>query len=1289
MDTLLAAALALKEQGQIVEALEAARLVLSKRLNYGPALTLINELESILERMSEFPTVRRETEDTALLWSKGQIVERRWQVFGTAEGGMGHVSFVLDREWGLELAVKTLLPNRRMPPVEYDQLKALFRRETQTWLDLGGHPHVVSGFYTLEVGGALRFFMEYVPGRSLGEVIRRRGRLPILEALNLVLQLASGMEYVHARGVVHRDLKPQNCLVTDDDTLRVTDFGLGKLLQVPDAPPRVSRLAVDVSGLSMRGIGTWRYMAPEQWHSLAAAQQPADVYAFGVMLYELLCGEVPFDERPQCWQRYADRLPPRVQRWLGADPRLVLRLFHEEVAPLPLERWNIIVPAPLAALVLCCLEKEPTKRPSFRLLQRVLLDIYTDVSGGILYTHELPGGLQVHAAGENNRAVSYYIMDNATEARSILDSWLASDPDALYPWLNRQIIALNSGERTPADVGGEFFLRLMPVHSATIEADPAVAAIKLRLSKHVLLHEAPVLALTISADSRFLLTKDRYDKVRLFCLESGALVSELEGDAVFSPDGRLLLTGGEHKEPKLWDARTAKYIRTFAGLDKLGAAAISPNGLWAILSSPARSVGVWDVESGQVVRTLAGPGVVDVAISPDGHGVATSSIFKDRSNAAFRDSTEDRAVRLWDPQSGTLLHALDGHRQPVDEVTFSPDGMWLLSESRFDGESRLWNWRSGQLHCTLQGHVTFSPDARTVLVVGHDTRAQLFDVLDRQSRAPLEGPPCGVGCATFSPDGRLVLFGGSRGSFRAWAVLTGKLVHTFVGHSQSINSVAVSPDGRFVVSGSRDQTVRRFELNPVSAPIPPWPSLVQRTLAASTRLRRQQLRSEQIRRLGERDLDAYYELQDLRRTTPGMHQDFAVAASLHAAGWCAGVRRGLRGSWVAWHVATGAPVTCVTFSHDGRWIGIGSGDGTARLLDVRSGAIVRRFATQATEVRALALNADGTLGLLGLEHGSICLVEARSGRVVQRSRIKGAITCIALSRDGSLGAIGCDTEHVSVFGMPCGDKIAKLPVASGEPLAFSPDQRYLLTRHEKDRESCRVWEVSTARVLSAFRWVGSRACSVPFTPDGRLVLTGDPSRPVSFWRATPGNSGGASMSRDHLSYSSDGEMALALREGDSLLLLDPRNATSPRLLERRPVPITAFAFSPDGHYVLTGDQDGELRLWVLDHDWAFLSEVLTESESFLTLESKDFDGWLELWCDLSRCMNTVQVTAEQHSRVTKVQHHILDALAATAVLQNNTLGPYSDPLARVSLIDKELKIELAKRMRSGSEEVTS
>lgn len=244
-------------------------------------------------------------------------------------GGMSRVFVAMDRQLGREVVIKVLPPE-----IAAEVSAERFRREIQLAAKLQ-HPHIVPLLSSGEVSGVPYFTMPFVEGESLRARLTRVGELPVPEAVHILREVASALSYAHKHGVVHRDIKPDNVMLTDEFAL-VTDFGVAKAVSEATKAPRSATL----TGRGMT-LGTPAYMAPEQAAADPAVDHRADIYAFGVMAYEILTGSLPFAGRS-------------TQAMLAA---------HAIDKPEAIERRRPGLPHALAALVMRCLEKRPADRP--------------------------------------------------------------------------------------------------------------------------------------------------------------------------------------------------------------------------------------------------------------------------------------------------------------------------------------------------------------------------------------------------------------------------------------------------------------------------------------------------------------------------------------------------------------------------------------------------------------------------------------------------------------------------------------------------------------------------------------------------------------------------------------------------------------------------------------------------------------------------------------------------------------------------------------------------------------
>ncbi len=225
------------------------------------------------------------------------------------QGGMGAVYKARQPKLDRTVALKILAPQLVQDPAFAER----FSREARTLAKLS-HPHIVGIHDFGEADGLYYFVMEYVDGAALREVMQS-GRLSAADALGLVPQLCDALQFAHEAGVVHRDIKPENILLDHAGNVKIADFGLAKLI----APDRLEGVSLTLSGTVM---GTPAYMAPEQIEHPLEVDHRADIYAVGVVFYEMLTGELPLGrfDPPSSKVELDIRLDQVVLRALAKEP---------------------------------------------------------------------------------------------------------------------------------------------------------------------------------------------------------------------------------------------------------------------------------------------------------------------------------------------------------------------------------------------------------------------------------------------------------------------------------------------------------------------------------------------------------------------------------------------------------------------------------------------------------------------------------------------------------------------------------------------------------------------------------------------------------------------------------------------------------------------------------------------------------------------------------------------------------------------------------------------------------
>ena len=262
----------------------------------------------------------------------GTIIAERYEILGKiGTGGMADVYKAKDHKLNRFVAVKVLKPEFR----EDTTFIRKFRSEAQAAAGLT-HPNIVNVFDVGDDGGVYYIVMELIEGITLKEYIAKKGKLSIKEATSIAIQVSMGLEAAHNHGIVHRDVKPQNIIISTDGKVKVTDFGIAR--------------AASSNTISSNVMGSVHYSSPEQVRG-GYSDEKSDIYSLGITLYEMVTGRVPFD----------------------GDTTVAIAIKHLQEEMVPPSVYTENLPYSLEQIILKCTQKSVGRR--YEKMEDVIADL--------------------------------------------------------------------------------------------------------------------------------------------------------------------------------------------------------------------------------------------------------------------------------------------------------------------------------------------------------------------------------------------------------------------------------------------------------------------------------------------------------------------------------------------------------------------------------------------------------------------------------------------------------------------------------------------------------------------------------------------------------------------------------------------------------------------------------------------------------------------------------------------------------------------------------------------------
>lgn len=631
------------------------------------------------------------------------------------QGGMGVVykarQHSLDRHVALKVIHENLLANR----VAIHR----FEREAMAAARLM-HPNIVAIYQAGKAGNHHYLAMEYVAGTNLQRLVEEGGMFPVDRACRYIRQAALGLQHAHERGLVHRDIKPPNLMVTQDGALiKILDMGLARLT--------ANELQAG-SQMTQQGVfmGTPDFVAPEQAVDARHADIRADIYSLGCTFYYILTGQLPFP---------TETVVEKIDK-------------HRWSMPTPAEQFRSDLPAGVSQVLLRMLAKKPADR-----FQTPL---------------ELAAALAPFAQGDTMASVFLPNLHLSLDMPAIGDKPSTADGVLTDP----------SQHKTPHHTA-QLLIRdpleslLDVVTWPTYMLDASLGELSCWRG-----HTAPVQSVAFLPNGLRVLSASRDGTLRVWDATTGATRHVWPVAATgltcmaLSRDGKLVLTGDEEQIVRVWDVREGRQVIELPALTtRVCALAISPDNRHALTGSGDGVIRLWDLQRGTRLLRYEGhrDEIHSVAFSHDGKRVISGS----------RDFT----LRMWDTLTGQELRRVDdwlsGHRKAViTDAVISRNGQRILSAGS-DHVVCLWNVLTGRMILRFQGHkgwvysTAFSPNEKRFLSGGGDKTVRLWDLHREREAVCFTGHNARVTSVAFSPDGLFAVSGSFDQTIRLWRLPPG------------------------------------------------------------------------------------------------------------------------------------------------------------------------------------------------------------------------------------------------------------------------------------------------------------------------------------------------------------------------------------------------------------------------------------------------------------------------------------------------------------------------------------
>lgn len=672
-------------------------------------------------------------------------------------------------------------------------------------------------------------------------------------------------------------------------------------------------------------------------------------------------------------------------------------------------------------------------------------------------------------------------------------------------------------------------------------------------------HTGYVNSAVFSPDGKYILTAS-YDKTaKIWETSTGKVIHSLEGHtgeiqlAVFSPSGKYIATASKDGKAKIWETLSGRLLFNLVGHEHFcNTVEFSPDGKYLVSAGNDATAKIYDVTDGNVLMTLKNDHycwVNSATFSPDEKLILTAN--------------NDSTAKLWDASSGKLLFSLQGHKSDwITHASFSPNGKYFITTGARDERVNVWEVSSGNIVKTIDANSDFlssaiySPDGKKVITTSIDKVPEVWDVSNGNLLYQLNveitkhvkiGSMVFVAPSVFSPNGKCIISASFDGVVNKWEAESGKLIGRMDGHIGFVTSISISQDGRYIVTGSTDNTVKLWDLET---------GILLHTLTGYA----DEVNSAAYNSDGEKFVtasdDSTATLWDAKTGRPihilNGHNDRVNTAEfspdnkyIATSSWdnTAKIWESVSGKLI--HTLEGHrwTITSAAFSPDGKYIATASYDSTSKIWDIKTGKLLHTLIGHTDWIYSAKFSPDGKRLATGSKDNKLKVWDISNGEPIKT--FEGPKSWIS-NLDDSL-----NIKH-------------KYQLDAITSLSFSADGEYLALGGMMG--TCEIRKESSGEILKTLEMHRGLFVTTNFSPDGKYLVTGNQNNTAKIWSTNTGELLHTLQGHTHW--------------------------------------VNSAAFSPEGRLAITASSDARIKIWDVE-----------SGKELITVIKLGKDDWVHLTAD--------------------------------------------------------------------------